>query len=54
MIGVEDFWSDLSWPTQSKIRKTLDHQGHWHSFSRATFLAYIDRLSEPSFVLRKG
>ncbi len=51
---VEDFWADLSWPTHTGIKKMMSQREYRYSFSRALFRAYVERLTEPRFVARKG
>jgi SAM-dependent methyltransferase len=54
MDQVEEFWSDLSWPTHWGVKKKLLKMGHRHHFSRRVFQAYVERLTDERFVARKG
>jgi len=50
-----DFWRDLSWPTQRKLKKKLDNLGIVAEFSRDATNHYIKRaLTDPKFIERKG
>lgn len=50
----EEFWSDLSWPTLSRLRRDLARRGVVHEFGRSGLLSYSNRLSGPQFLKRKG
>lgn len=47
-------WSELSWPTQSGLRKFLMSSGWTYRFHKIVLEGYFDRLSEPGFIGRKG
>jgi len=50
-----NFWQDLSWPTQRKLRHKLHNLGLVAEFSRDATNHYINRaLSDPKFIERKG
>jgi hypothetical protein len=50
-----DFWRDLSWPTQRKLKKKLDNLGLVAEFSRDATNHYIKRaLTDSKFIERKG
>ncbi len=50
-----DFWRDLSWPTQRKLRKKLNNLGLVAEFSRDATNHYINRaLTDSKFIERKG
>ena len=50
-----DFWRDLSWPTQRKLKKKLDNLGIVAEFSRDATNHYIKRaLTDSKFIERKG
>ena len=50
-----DFWRDLSWPTQRKLRKKLNNLGLVAEFSRDATNHYIKRaLTDSKFIERKG
>ena len=50
-----DFWQDLSWPTQRKLRQKLNNLGLVAEFSRDATNHYINRaLTDPKFIERKG
>ena len=50
-----DFWRDLSWPTQRRLKKLLESMDVIVEFSRDTTNHYINRaLSDPKFIERKG
>jgi hypothetical protein len=50
-----DFWKDLSWPSQRKLKKLLKEIGVVAEFSRDATNHYISRaLNDPSFIERKG
>jgi hypothetical protein len=50
-----DFWRDLSWPTQRKLKKKLDNLGLVAKFSRDATNHYIKRaLTDSKFIERKG
>ncbi len=50
-----DFWRDLSWPTQRKLKNKLDNLGLVAEFSRDATNHYIKRaLTDPKFIERKG
>ena len=50
-----DFWRDLSWPTQRKLRKKLHNLGLVAEFSRDATNHYIKRaLNDSNFIKRKG
>jgi 2-polyprenyl-3-methyl-5-hydroxy-6-metoxy-1,4-benzoquinol methylase len=51
---AERFWSDLSWVTPRKLRRSLSAAGVQFRFSRNALQAYVARLDEPSFGERKG
>ncbi len=54
MDQVQEFWADLSWPTQSGIKKKVLKMGRRPHFSRTVFEAYVERLTDERFVARKG
>ena len=50
-----DFWKDLSWPSQRKLKKLLKEIGVAAEFSRDATNHYISRaLNGPKFIERKG
>lgn len=50
-----DFWRDLSWPTQRKLRKKLNNMGLVAEFSRDATNHYLNRaLTDSKFIERKG
>ena len=50
-----DFWRDLSWPTQRKLRRKLNNLGLVAEFSRDATNHYITRaLTDSKFIERKG
>ena len=50
-----DFWRDLSWPTQRKLRRKLIYLGLDAEFSRDATNHYINRaLTDSKFIERKG
>lgn len=50
-----DFWRDLSWPTQRKLRRKLNNLGLVAEFSRDATNHYINRaLTDSKFIERKG
>jgi cyclopropane fatty-acyl-phospholipid synthase-like methyltransferase len=50
-----DFWRDLSWPTQRKLKQKLNYLGLVTEFSRDATNHYIKRaLTDPKFIERKG
>ena len=50
-----DFWRDLSWPTQRKLKKNLNNLGLVAEFSRDATNHYINRaLNNSKFIERKG
>lgn len=50
-----NFWQDLSWPTQRKLRQKLDNLGLVAEFSREATNHYINRaLTDSKFIERKG
>lgn len=50
-----DFWKDLSWPSQRKLKKLLKKIGVVAEFSRDATNHYISRaLNDPKFIERKG
>ena len=51
----EEFWDDLSWPTQRGLKKILKSNGWNVEFSRGATNAYLNRvLADSDFVTRKG
>lgn len=55
MPNPVDFWQDLSWPSQRKLKKLLKETGVLAEFSRDATDHYINRtLSDPKFIERKG
>lgn len=50
----EGLWAELSWPTQSALRKFLESSGWSHQFHKAVFEGYFDRLNDSHFISRKG
>jgi hypothetical protein len=50
-----DFWKDLSWPSQRKLKKLLKEMGVVAEFSRDATNHYIRRaLHDTNFIERKG
>jgi len=49
-----DFWDDLSFPRARPLRRRVSEFGAPTELSRAASLRYLDRLSEPRFLERKG
>ena len=50
-----DFWQDLSWPTQRKLKQRLNNLGLVADFSRDATNHYINRaLTDSKFIERKG
>ena len=50
-----DFWQDLSWPTQKKLKQRLNNLGLVADFSRDATNHYINRaLTDSKFNERKG
>ena len=49
-----DFWDDLSFPRARPLRRRVSECGVPIELSRAASLKYLDRLSEPRFLERKG
>jgi len=51
----EEFWDDLSWPTQRGLRNMLKSKGWNVEFSRDATHAYLNRvLADSDFIIRKG
>jgi cyclopropane fatty-acyl-phospholipid synthase-like methyltransferase len=51
----EEFWEDLSWPTQRGLKKTFKSNGWSFEFSRDATDAYLKRvLADSDFIIRKG
>ena len=51
----EEFWNDLSWPTQRGLKKSLKSVGWEVTFSRDATNEYLKRaLSDSAFIDRKG
>jgi len=51
----EEFWEDLSWPTQRGLKKTFKSNGWSFEFSRDATDAYLNRvLADSDFIIRKG
>ncbi|MEI6096622.1 MAG: methyltransferase domain-containing protein [Gammaproteobacteria bacterium] len=51
----EDFWKDLSWPTQRGLKKMLKSSGWSFEFSHDATREYLTRsLTDSDFVFRKG
>ena len=51
----DEFWGDLSWPTQKKLKKILKSKGWNVEFSRDATHGYLNRaLSDSDFIVRKG
>ena len=51
----DEFWGDLSWPTQKKLKKILKSKGWNVEFSRDATHEYLNRaLSDSDFIVRKG
>jgi 2-polyprenyl-3-methyl-5-hydroxy-6-metoxy-1,4-benzoquinol methylase len=50
----EQFWADLSWPTVTNLSDELRKKGVRFNLSNAVLYAYLDRLTSPSFLIRKG
>jgi len=51
----EEFWNDLSWPTQRGLKKSLKSIGWEVTFSHDATNEYLKRaLSDPAFIDRKG
>ncbi len=51
----EEFWNDLSWPTQRGLKKSLKSIGWEVTFSRDATNEYLKRaLSDSAFIDRKG
>ena len=50
-----EFWQDLSWPSQRRLKKTFEELNLRAEFSRAATNFYINRaLSDTTFLDRKG
>ena len=49
-----DFWDDLSFPRARPLQKVVSQGGGSTELSRAASLKYLERLSEPRFLERKG
>lgn len=49
-----DFWDDLSFPRARPLQKAISQGGSSTELSRAASLKYLERLSEPRFLERKG
>lgn len=47
-------WAELSWPTQSSLKKFFLSRGWSHEFRKNVLRGYFERLREPIFVQRKG
>jgi hypothetical protein len=55
ILNPIDFWRDLSWPTQRKLRRKLNNLGLVAEFSRDATNYYVNRaLTDSSFTERKG
>ena len=51
----DEFWGDLSWPTQKKLKKILNSKGWYVEFSRDATHEYLNRaFSDSDFIVRKG
>ena len=51
----DEFWGDLSWPTQKKLKKILKPKGWNVEFSRDATHEYLTRVvSDSDFIVRKG
>ena len=51
----DEFWGDLSWPTQKKLKKILKSKGWNVEFSRDATHEYLNRVvSDSDFIVRKG
>ena len=51
----DEFWGDLSWPTQKKLKKILKYKGWNVEFSRDATHEYLNRaFSDSDFIVRKG
>ena len=51
----DEFWGDLSWPTQKKLKKILKSKGWNVEFSRDATHEYLNRaFSDSDFIVRKG
>ena len=51
----DEFWGDLSWPTQKKLKKILKSKGWNIEFSRDATHEYLNRaFSDSDFIVRKG
>ena len=51
----DEFWGDLSWPTQKKLKKILKPKGWNVEFSRDATHEYLNRaFSDSDFIVRKG
>jgi 2-polyprenyl-3-methyl-5-hydroxy-6-metoxy-1,4-benzoquinol methylase len=51
----EEFWDDLSWPTQRGLKRILKSNGWNVEFSREATNAYLNRvLADSDFLIRKG
>lgn len=51
---AEGLWSELSWPSQKRLKKFLSSTGWDHRFKSEVLAGYFERLSEAQFVARKG
>ena len=55
MDNPREFWQDLSWPSQRRLKKTLEELNVNAEFSRDATNLYINRaLSDTTFLDRKG
>ena len=55
ILKSKEFWQDLSWPTQRKLKQFLKSKNLKFEFSRDATNFYINRaLSDSNFVNRKG
>ena len=51
----DEFWGDLSWPTQKKLKRILKSKGWNVEFSRDATHEYLNRaFSDSDFIVRKG
>jgi cyclopropane fatty-acyl-phospholipid synthase-like methyltransferase len=51
----EEFWDDLSWPTQRGLRRLLKTNGWSVEFSHDATYEYLNRaLTDSDFIVRKG
>lgn len=51
----DEFWGDLSWPTQKKLKKILKSKGWNVEFSRDATNEYLNRaFNDSDFITRKG